>query len=463
MPPHCSKLHFWARVLDYKDIDRLNILRCLSLPTSNIFNFLKPLSLIKLNIKATITTFFVHLIFINSFAQSNDFKKHLAQNQENIDLTAANNWNMLKIDAEKNQFIVLGESHGAKNTQLIDYNLLEYLNKTVGTKNYIAELDYAQAQNINEYLKTGNEKALNTVFKYWVAEHAQWGNSDFYNKIVKIRTLNKTLSRKKRITFTGIDAVQDYDRYLKLINGIIKNKNSNLLDSLKLLLNAPFSNESTTRILIFAKNYSQLVSQNEATLNKILKKDYPIFKYLIQNLSYGNKSVGVKRPEAIYRNFEALYNVLHLENEKLYGMWGFFHAHLVPFYFVGQDFVSNLAKSKNPIANKIISIVCLPIDSKYNVWDDKINSWTKEPFSYDNKSLLEVEGIEDVKELTKSNTTTLFKLDGTNSPFAKTGRLVNGSAPQGKLVGDFKNKDYANQYIILMRDSDWLNPLPLNF
>lgn len=416
-----------------------------------------------MKIKNFTTALFVILSGRSAFGQDNNFKQYLSKNQENIDLIATSNWNSLKVDAEKNQLIILGESHGAQNTQLIDYNLLQYLNKTVGTKNYIAELDYAQSENINDYLNTGNEKKLKIVFKNWVAEHAQWGNHEFYNKIIKIRSLNKTLPKTKQIKFIGIDAVQDYQEYFKLLDKKVSNKKSKLLDSLKFLLSEPYNNENTDRLLSYAKNYIQVIKQNDTTLNKIFKKGYPIFKYLIQNLSYGNKTAGVKRPEAIYKNFEELYSLLHLENEKLYGMWGFFHAHLVPFYFVGHDFVSNLAKSNNAIANKIVSIICLPVDSKYNVWDDKANTWKKEPFSYDNKSLLQVEGIEDIKELTKPNTTTLFKLNGSNSPFPKTGRLTNGIAPQGKLVGDFKNKDYGNQYVILMRNSDWLNPLPSDF
>jgi hypothetical protein len=396
-------------------------------------------------------------------AQDNNFKQYLSKNEENIDLQATDNWKILKDDAEKNQLIILGESHGAQNTQLTDFNLLQYLNKTVGTQNYIAELDFAQAENINHYFKTGNKKKLQIVFKYWVKNHAQWGNQDFYNKIVNIKTLNKTLPKDKKISFTGIDVVQDYEEYLKLIHKLIEHKRSSLLDSLKLITSIQFDENKVVAISLFAKKYVQKIEQNNISFEKLFKTAYPIFKYLILNLSYGNKSVAVNRPEGIYRNFVHLYSILHFENKKLYGMWGFFHAHLVPFYFVGQDFISKLAGSNNPCANKIISIVCLPIDSKYNVWNNKTNSWTKEPFSYDNKSLLEVEGIEDVKELTRPNSTTLFKLNGINSPFPKTGRLVNGLSPQGKLVGDFKNRDYANQYIILMRNSDWLTPLPSDY
>jgi hypothetical protein len=144
-------------------------------------------------------------------------------------------------------------------------------------------------------------------------------------------------------------------------------------------------------------------------------------------------------------------------------MWGFLHSHQVPIYFVGEDFASKLISSDLPISKKIITVLCMPIDSKFNVWDSKSDSWIKKPFSYDDKSLLQVDGIEDVKTLTSSNSITLFKINTENSPFAKTGRLFNGVVPQGRMMGDFKTRDYAYQYLVLFRNSDWLNPLPKTF
>ncbi|MBF8455599.1 hypothetical protein IV494_00255 [Kaistella sp. G5-32] len=414
-------------------------------------------------IKRLATVFFTFLIFFNAFAQENIYKNYLSKNAENINLKSDANWKILKEDAEKNQLIIFGESHGAQNTQFIDFNLLKFLNKTVGTKNYIAELDYAQAENINNYLKTGNEKFLKTVFHYLVKIHAQWGNQDFYEKIVNIRNLNKTLSKDKKITFTGIDVVQDHEEYLKLLQKIIKGNHGTLLDSLKMKIDQPYDDANMASVSMFAGKLDQKIEKNAAAFQNLLGSDYPLFKYLIKNLIYDNKSVGVNRPEGIYRNFKELYIMQHLENKKLYGMWGFFHAHLVPFQYIGGDFISKLVDSDHPIAKKIISIIALPIDSKYNVWNDETKSWDKKPFSYDNDSLLKVEGIEDVKELTRPNSKTLFKLNSPASPFLKSGRLLNGTSPQGKLVGDFKNSDFGNQYIILVRNSDWLHPLPLDY
>jgi hypothetical protein len=396
-------------------------------------------------------------------AQNNNFKQYLADNKATLNLTGNGNWDLLKQDAAQNQLIIVGESHGAQNAQWIDFSLLKYLNKNFGITTYIAELDYAQATLLNDYLTTGDERKLKIVFRNWVRSHAQWGNYDFYNKIVKIRALNKTLAKDRKIHFVGIDLVQDFGEYLKLITHFSENRSNPLLDTLQAEIKKAAQDSDFDRITLFAQNYLQTIQQNESDFKNLLKTDFPIFEYLFQNLSYSSNTSGVKRPEGIYRNYKQLYDILHWENQKLYGMWGFFHAHLTPFYFVGDDFVSKLANSDHPTSKKIMSIICFPIESKYNVWDAQHNSWMKQPFSYNDPSLLNIDGIQDLVELTDENTTTLFKLNGTNSPFLKNGRLVNGMSPQGKLMANFKTQDYANQYVILMRNSDWLHPLPDTF
>ena len=404
------------------------------------------------------------LVYGSIHGQENNYLDYLKNNKTTLDLNGTNQWELLKTEAEHNQFIILGESHGAQDAQRIDLNLLKYLNKTVGTKNYIAELDYAQSSNINEYLRTGNETILKNVFRHWVKIHAQWGNYDFYNKIVKIRALNNTLPKAQQITFSGIDKVQDFELYFKLIDTYMGDKNNPMLDSLRHIVRAVFINSETVKISSFAKNYVAKIEKNKPEFEQLFGKNLPIFEYLIQNLSYcSTETSRVNRPEAMFRNYKQLYTILHLEHEKIYGMFGFFHSHQVPVQFFGEDFASKLVSSDHPSAKKVISIVCLPIDSKYNEWDSKAQTWNKKSFSYDDKSLLQVDGIEDLKNLTTTHTTTLFKINGLNSPFSKTGRLFNGTATKGKLTGDFTIRDFAYQYVILMRNSDWLNPLPMAF
>lgn len=207
------------------------------------------------------------LVYSSVYAQENKFVSYLKNNKTVLDLNGKNQWEQLKSDEEQNQFLILGESHGAQDAQLIDFSLLKYLNKTIGTQNYIAELDYAQSSCINEYLKNGNETILNNVFKYWVKNNAQWGNYDFYNKIIKIRALNRTLPKTKQITFSGIDKVQDFDLYFKLIDKFLGTKKNLLLDSLRLIVNDSYDDSEIIKISVFAKNYFEKIEKTELNLS----------------------------------------------------------------------------------------------------------------------------------------------------------------------------------------------------
>jgi hypothetical protein len=413
----------------------------------------------------TMRKFVIAFLFISTtaFGQENKFVDYLKNNRAVLDLKGDNQWDMLKTDAEQNQFIILGESHGAQAAQLIDFSLLKYLNKTVGTKNYIAELDFAQAAAINEYLRTGDKALLKTVFRTWVKRHAQWGNADFYKKIVKISQLNKTLPKQKQITFIGVDQIQDFTLYFNFLKKFIADKQSPLLDSIKLISTTNLNDSSFEDKCLFATTFLEKIEQNKIEFSKLFGEQLPLFEYLIQNLSHSDNAAAAKRPQYLFQNFSQLYTILHLEDQKLYGMWGYFHSHQVPIYFLGEDFASKLISSDLPVSKKLITIVCMPVDSKYNVWDEKTGTWTKMPFSYDLKTLFQVDGMEDVKQLSTNSPTTLFKLNGPNSPFPRTGRLFNGVSPQGRLMGDFRKRDLAYQYLVIIRNSDWLEPLPNTF
>jgi hypothetical protein len=391
------------------------------------------------------------LVLVSGVARAQDsvFKKYLAQNESRLEHGSAPGWDLLKQDAAQAQLIIIGESHGAADAQVVDFSALKYLNANFGVKTYVAEMDYAQANLINEYLITGDKRKLDTVFGYWIRIHAQWGNKDFYNKVVKIRALNKTLAAERRISFAGIDQVQDLDLYVKFIQR----------SKVKTSLSIYAQDSGFAQAADFAVRYLDTIEQNKPAFQRLLGDQFPIFEYLIRNLSYSAAGSAVNRAEGVFRNYKELYTLLHWEGQKLYGMWGFFHAHLTPFFFVGDDFISKLAASDHPTAKRILSIICFPLDSKYNVWNDVSGAWTKRPFSYDDKSLLAIDGIQDLRELTTENSMTLFRLNGLGSPFVKSGRLVNGQAPQGRLMANFKGQDYANQYVILLRNSDWLVPL----
>ena len=244
------------------------------------------------------------------FGQENNFKKYLSDNNSIIDLENDDQWNLLKSDAILNQFIILGESHGAKNPQLLDFNLLKYLNKTVGTRKYIAELDFAQATAVNEYLEKGNVTKLKNVFRHLVKINAQWGNEDFYNKIVNIRTLNLTLPKDKRIIFIGIDGVQDLKSYLTYIASFIEKNKNPLFNSLQIVLNKKYEDLNFEEVTLFAQEYLNKIQANKIEFQTELKNKFIIFEYLFHTLGLKINMEGQKDEEIIATKNNLVLNLI---------------------------------------------------------------------------------------------------------------------------------------------------------
>lgn len=118
----------------------------------------------------------------------------------------------------RSRLILLGESHGSAAPQVLDLELLTHLNRRIGLRDYLAEIDPVQAEHFNAFLNTGDEARLQRVFSFWKPS-AQWGNTAFLAKVKAIRELNGGLARGRRIRFHGIDAIQDWPLLLDWMEG----------------------------------------------------------------------------------------------------------------------------------------------------------------------------------------------------------------------------------------------------
>ena len=110
---------------------------------------------------------------------------------ESLDLAGVPQFALFDQAFYQNKLFLLGESHGVQRAQEIDFALLRHLNQRAGVRTYLAEVDCAQAFYLNEYLRTGDEPTLTRVFASWVAGQAQWANTDFQQKIRRIRQFNR--------------------------------------------------------------------------------------------------------------------------------------------------------------------------------------------------------------------------------------------------------------------------------
>jgi hypothetical protein len=77
----------------------------------------------------------------------------------------------------------------------------------IGLVPVFTQTTVAQAELVNQYLSPGNTVSLGSLFRGFLAQTmagtSQWGNRQFYDKIVAIRTYNQTRPNSLQIRFLG--------------------------------------------------------------------------------------------------------------------------------------------------------------------------------------------------------------------------------------------------------------------
>ena len=371
---------------------------------------------------------------------------------------------VLDKDFFNNQIFLIGESHGIKQPQEIDFNFLKLLNQKVGVHTYIAEIDFAKAWYLNKYLKTGNEKCLDTVFVDWIKYDAQWANQDFKEKIRKIRALNKTLSAERKIQFVGIDQIHNpvlaADYFQEVID---KNKFLSEILEFKPLISLLRTRGEDS--LIVQESRKLLNVMNNESFPKISSDERYNLTYALINCS---KIDSKSRERVIFENFKNRYKDLNWAREKLYGLWGF--SHVLQAKANGGKSVSLAYLLSNDqelsLKGKIASIGMLYLDCQMALptrfmppaLQNKGKHYTvSSDMNYDGP-LTKFEFIEDFKKASSPKSATLFKMNGANSPFLKQQvRIIYSPMMpvQQRLQLDEAQKSLTDyfQYVILVRNS----------
>ena len=338
-----------------------------------------------------ITILSICLLFILYFFISNKLFLE-SKNEDNItyltknntEITNSINDKLFDDDFHKSKVFLLGEIHGFADNQKLDKELLFFLNKKLGVKYYIAEMDSITAKKLNNFLtdSSKNQETLKEVVLAIKKRIPQQSSQELFDKWNDIYDYNQILTDSSKITVIGIDKNFDDD-------------------------------------------------------------------------SKGS------RDSAMVINFKNSIQKLKLENEKFYGLFGYFHVLQNITENGKKTFASELKKSDI----KTTSFVSYTLDSE--MYLPKIPQFpTPENEKVDwinaDGPLQLVKGINDLKELSKPNSITLFKLNSKNSPFLKSQHLINiksrvfgeNTVPQ---KGTFTT-DYF-QYVFLLRNSKALTKL----
>jgi len=185
---------------------------------------------------------------------------------------------------------------------------------------------------------------------------------------------------------------------------------------------------------------------------------------------YNDNQDGISRDSAMVKNLYQYVQEKSLQNEKFYGLFGYFH---VMQNQVGENtvkpFAARLVSSKNENIKKVKSIVVYHLDS--DVYFPKNNQFPTPDSEVlgilnDNGPITLVKGIYDLKEVTKPNTISIFNLNGIEAPYKSSQNLA------GIKVNFFgedllpENSEYTTidffQYVLLGRDSKALTKFETN-
>ncbi|GAB3826019.1 hypothetical protein [Pontibacter rugosus] len=137
--------------------------------------------------------------------------QYLAHNKYNLgsDLAEAAPGNIAPFDSAfyTNQVFLLGENHGFADVQQIDKYMLLHLNKKVGLRYYVAEMDSIRANSLNTFLQKEAKDTLllKQVVKDIKFRIPQQSSKELYEKWLAIYDYNKTLPDALKIAVLGID------------------------------------------------------------------------------------------------------------------------------------------------------------------------------------------------------------------------------------------------------------------
>jgi hypothetical protein len=390
---------------------------------------------------------------------------------ESLDLAGAPQFALFDPAFYQNKLFLLGESHGVQRVQEVDFALLRHLNQRAGVRTYLAEVDCAQAFYLNEYLRTGDEPTLSRVFASWVAGQAQWANADFQQKIRHIRQFNQTLPAARRIRFVGIDGVQDYPLMVTYL-AAQRAAGRALPPALAVRLDSVAAACGTGRVLATAAvalRTQQALQAAAPAARRALGAAYELVQHALTNLGYARTLP--EREAQLLANYQAALPLWHLQNEKLYGLWGLGHVLQSPALGGYRALAARIRQSTLPGHDAVASILCTYSGCQMMTPSAGLPAALRTPgqlftsatlFNHDGP-LVRLAGIETLKAATPAGGTTLWWLGAPGAAAQRLPAQVSYApgVPAGQQLGFDTQRpatDYV-QYVLLLRDSPATQPL----
>jgi hypothetical protein len=336
----------------------------------------------------------------------------------------------------KGRLFLLGEVHGAAAPQVLDLELVRHLSARIGLRDYVAELDPAQAEALNRFLDSGDDVLLDRVFSRWNGADSQWGNTAFEAKLRGLRALNQTLSPARRIRLHGLDAVQDWSLLadeLERAGGAVDR--------------AALGKASTAR-------------ERAAVLAAAMTPRTPAA--LRRAVAHAAAARG--REETIFLNYAALVRDGTLGQRPAIGLWGLFHVLKSPLEAGDLPFATRVVRSDLATRDKVVSIALLPMESYTQIpvpGPSGLMRLRTRDFGM-NGPFVKAAGSASLLKASSPNRIQLFGLHGPTTPYARGADLISVRASLGESFTarpGTATTDYID-YVGTFRGSDWAAPRP---
>jgi len=384
------------------------------------------------------------------YVVGNDYVDYLETNMESVPLGETPDFDLMAEDLAAYPLILVGEIHGFEAPLRFDVDLYTHLLTEYDVRDYLVELDPSQAYFLNRYNETGDDSLLTRALENWVVRSGR-NNRDYRDKWVALREAYRS---ERSFRYLGANNLSDvpllFDHLNELGDGERIQYDAAQADSLNL---------AAARL--------EVVGRLDAlpSTDSLRRADYT---YLLENIDAALEDR--YREEVLTDNVRALYERFDLKDEKVYGFFGLGHTLLAPLEDGYTAMAARLSESDPWFEGRILSANFLFVDSYMTLWSRNLPSilrddgpYTRVPTSYDDLLLSYIYGIEDLKRVTEPRTTTIFKLDGTDSPYRTSNRLFRTTKllPMGQLMNareDLAAADYG-QYVVFARNSDWAEPI----
>lgn len=335
----------------------------------------------------------------------------------------------------ENRLFLLAESHGSAAPQRLDLDLLTHLNARIGLRDYVAEVDPVQGDQLNAYLDTGNEALLKRVFDHWTRTGAQWGNTAFEDKVRGVRALNQTLPAERRVRFIGVDSIHDW----ALLKTWVEARGGTLDES------AWTSGDARAKA---AQALAALQGRASDAVGRRLTD-------LLRRLS-----ADTHRETAIFETYAWAVRSGELGDRPAYGLWGMFHAMQGPVNGAAP-FAARVDQSDLSSRAKVVTIAILSLDSAVQIpvpTPEGVRRLRLTDFNIDGP-FVKVQGAATLRAASKPDRILIFNPAGEGSPIGNGDFMTIRTSVGQDFTLDpaIPASDYA-QYIGVFRGSDWAPP-----